>query len=70
MAIRPFELLRRSLGREVQVEMKDGRCFTGVVESYDDSLNLWLTKARELSTGREFKEVVLKGGNIASLSLV
>ncbi len=71
MAIRPFDLLHRSLNKEVVVSMKNGSTFSGVVVSYDENLNLYLSNAKELDDeGREFKSLVLKGGNIVSLSPV
>jgi small nuclear ribonucleoprotein (snRNP)-like protein len=71
MAIRPFDLIHRSLKKEVLVLMKDGRNFSGKVSSYDENLNLCLSEAKEIGDGgREFKSIVLKGGNIVSISPV
>jgi small nuclear ribonucleoprotein (snRNP)-like protein len=71
MAIRPFDLVHRSLKKEVVVTMKNGSHFSGRMVSYDENLNLFLEGVKELSgDGREFKGVVLKGGNIVSISPV
>jgi small nuclear ribonucleoprotein (snRNP)-like protein len=71
MAIRPFDLIHRSLRKEVVVTMKNGATFSGKVMSYDENLNLFLSGAKEtVENGREFKSIVLKGGNIVSISPV
>jgi small nuclear ribonucleoprotein (snRNP)-like protein len=71
MAIRPFDLIHKSLKKEVVVIMKNGAIFTGKVMSYDENLNLYLSGAKEtLENGREFKSIVLKGGNIVTISPV
>jgi small nuclear ribonucleoprotein (snRNP)-like protein len=69
MAIRPFDLIHRSLKKEIEVTMKNGSIFSGTIESYDENLNLFLTEAKEKGEeGRDFKTLVLKGGNIVSIS--
>jgi small nuclear ribonucleoprotein (snRNP)-like protein len=69
MAIRPFDLIHRSLQKKVEVTMKNGRSFSGTILSYDESLNLFLSNAKELEEeGRSFKNLILKGGNIVSIS--
>lgn len=71
MAVRPFDLIHRCLKKEVVVMMKNGSSFFGKMASYDESLNLFLVDAKELSgEGRAFKSLVLKGGNIVSISPV
>jgi len=69
MALRPFDLIHKSLKKEVVVSMKDGRSYSGTVMSYDENLNLFLSKAKEIDgSKREFKSLVLKGGNIVYIS--
>jgi small nuclear ribonucleoprotein (snRNP)-like protein len=71
MAIRPFDLIHRSLRKEIEVSMKNGSTFSGIIESYDENLNLFLTNVKEKGEGgRDFKTLVLKGGNIVSISPV
>ncbi len=71
MAIRPFDLIHKSLKKPVVVTMKNGSIFTGKVASYDENLNLYLSDAQEAGEGgREFKSLVLKGGNIVTISPV
>lgn len=71
MAIRPFDLIHKSLRKPVVVTMKNGSIFTGKIVSYDENLNLYLSGAREDEEGgRDFKSLVLKGGNIVSISPV
>ncbi len=69
MAIRPFDLVHKSLNKKVVVTMKNGAIFTGTVKSYDENLNLYLSEVVEnVEKGRKFKSLVLKGGNIVSIS--
>ena len=71
MAIRPFDLIHKSLKKPVVVTMKNGSVFSGKVVSYDENLNLYLSGVKEASDGgRDFKSIVLKGGNIVSISPV
>jgi small nuclear ribonucleoprotein (snRNP)-like protein len=69
MAIRPFDLVHKLLKKDVTITMKNGSTFTGKVQSYDENLNLYLSEAKEIMDGgREFKKLVIKGGNIVFIS--
>jgi small nuclear ribonucleoprotein (snRNP)-like protein len=51
--------------------MKNGSIFSGIVLSYDENLNLYLSNAKEGGeNGREFKFLILKGGNVVSINPV
>ena len=71
MAVKPFDLVHKCLQKEVLVTMKGGSAFSGTMESYDENLNLFLSDAKELKEQiRGFKHLVIKGGNVISISPV
>ena len=65
MVTKPMDMVQKSLNKKVRVGTRDGREFTGKLESYDDSLNLVLEDAEELIAGGKKSRgtLVLKGGN-------
>ncbi len=70
MVIKPFDLMQKSLNKKVKIRTKDGREFVGKLTSFDDSLNLVLEDAEEV-TDKERKdrgELVIKGGNIVYMN--
>ncbi len=46
--MKPLEVLQQSLHKRVLVEMKGGRSFRGVLNAYDQHLNLVLSGAEEV----------------------
>ncbi|MCI4345318.1 MAG: small nuclear ribonucleoprotein [Thermoplasmata archaeon] len=46
--MKPLELLEQTLHKRVLVELKGGRSFRGVLEAYDQHLNLVLSAAEEV----------------------
>lgn len=46
--MKPLEVLQQSLHKRVLVEMKGGRSFRGVLDAYDQHLNLVLSAAEEV----------------------
>ena len=46
--MKPLELLQQSLHHPVLVELRGGRSFRGVLDGYDQHLNLILSGAEEL----------------------
>ncbi len=46
--MKPLEVLQQSLHKRVLVEMKGGRSFRGVLDAYDQHLNLVLSSAEEV----------------------
>jgi small nuclear ribonucleoprotein len=46
--MKPLELLQASLHKRVLVELKGGRSFRGVLDAYDQHLNLVLSSAEEV----------------------
>jgi small nuclear ribonucleoprotein len=46
--MRPLDALQQSLHKRVLVEMKGGRSYRGVLDAYDQHLNLILSGAEEV----------------------
>lgn len=46
--LRPLEFLKQSLHHRVLVELKEGRSLRGVLEAYDQHLNLVLSSVEEV----------------------
>ncbi len=46
--MKPLEVLQQNLHKRVLVEMKGGRSFRGVLDAYDQHLNLILSAAEEV----------------------
>jgi small nuclear ribonucleoprotein len=46
--MKPLDLLQQSLHKRVLVEMKGGRSFRGVLDAFDQHLNLVLSNAEEV----------------------
>lgn len=46
--MKPLDLLQQTLHKRVLVEMKGGRSFRGVLDAYDQHLNLVLSAAEEV----------------------
>jgi small nuclear ribonucleoprotein len=48
MTMRPLDLLQQSLHKRVLVELRGGRSLRGVLDAYDQHLNLVLSAAEEV----------------------
>jgi len=46
--MKPLEVLQQSLHKRVLVEMRGGRSFRGVLDAYDQHLNIVLSSAEEV----------------------
>lgn len=69
--LRPLDLLQQSLHRHVLVELKEGRSVRGVLEAYDQHLNLVLTQVEEVGAvpGRPSAGVtLLRGDSVVFIS--
>lgn len=49
--MKPLDVLQQSLHKRVLVEMKGGRSYRGVLDAYDQHLNLVLSAAEEVVQG-------------------
>ncbi|MHB8351562.1 MAG: LSM domain-containing protein [Thermoplasmata archaeon] len=69
--LRPLELLQQSLHHHVLVELKEGRALRGVLEAYDQHLNLVLSQVEEVGAapGRPATGVtLLRGDSVVFIS--
>ena len=57
--MRPLDVLQQSLHQRVLVEMKGGRSYRGVLDAFDQHLNLVLSSAEEV-----VKETVTPHGGL------
>lgn len=64
------ELLHKSLGTTVLVKLKGGRELRGVLQSFDQHLNLVLDNAEEMqeSKTRKLGTVIVRGDNVILIS--
>jgi len=69
--MRPLELLQQSLRKRVLVEMKGGRSFRGVLDAFDQHLNLVLSNVEEVvgeTTTPHPGVTLLRGDSIVYIS--
>ncbi|MEA1993272.1 MAG: LSM domain-containing protein [Euryarchaeota archaeon] len=71
MAEKPLDIIHRSIGEAVLIELKGGREFRGTLKGYDIHMNLVLKKAEELKKGevvRNFGYIVIRGDSVVLIS--
>lgn len=71
MAEKPLDIIHRSIGEAVLIELKGGREFRGTLKGYDIHMNLVLKKAEELRDGevlRNFGYIVIRGDSVVLIS--
>ncbi|MHC1635256.1 MAG: LSM domain-containing protein [Candidatus Methanospirareceae archaeon] len=68
----PHKKLQSLIGTKIQVEMKGEKAvLEGILTSFDDYLNLYLSKASEIVDGkrkRALGSVILRGNNIVLIN--
>jgi small nuclear ribonucleoprotein len=65
---RPFDMLNNSKGKEVVVELKNSKVFTGKLVAFDIHLNLSLTEAGERES-KDSCDMIIRGDAIVSIKL-
>lgn len=68
---RPLDLLNESKGKEVIVQLKNDRQFSGVLKAFDIHINVVLDSAKEMQNGEVKKNlgaVFLRGDTIIFIS--
>ncbi len=65
---RPFDALNNSKGKEVVVELKNSKVFTGKLVAFDIHLNLSLTEANEEGS-KDSGDMIIRGDAIVSIKL-
>lgn len=69
--MKPLDVLQQHLHQRVLVELKGGRSFRGVLDGYDQHLNLVLSSAEEVvaeQTSPHSGLTFLRGDNIVYIS--
>ena len=68
----PAELLEKSLNRKVSLLLKDNSILEGTLSGFDDYMNMVLedTEERRDDVVRRLGQVVLRGNNVVSISLL
>lgn len=71
---RPFDLLNKSIGKQVLVRLKNSINVRGTITSFDAHMNIVMTGAEEVDSSGEVKTklgvILLRGGNIVFVSPV
>ena len=68
---RPLDLLNASRGKEILVQLKNGRQFVGTLLAFDIHINVVLDNAKEVENGEQTKNyglVFLKGDSVIFVS--
>ena len=71
MAVKPLNMLNKSMNGRVIVELRGTREYRGVLDGYDPHMNLVLRKAEELVGGnkvRDHESVIVRGDNVIYIS--
>ncbi len=71
---RPFDILNKSIGKQVLIRLKNSVNIRGKITSFDAHMNLVIVNAEELDSSGEVKTklglILLRGGNIIFVSPV
>ncbi|MEM0451763.1 MAG: LSm family protein [Nitrososphaerota archaeon] len=66
-----LRILSESLGEKVLVKLRNGKMLRGVLQGYDQHMNLILDQAEEMhddNTSRQLGVIVVRGDNIIMVS--
>ena len=65
------QVLERSIGKTVLIKLRGGRTLRGLLEGYDQHVNLVLKDAEDISNSEQTEEIgtiVLRGDNVIMIS--
>lgn len=65
------QVLERSIGKTVLIKLRGGRTLRGLLEGYDQHVNLVLKDAEEISNPEQTEQIgtiVLRGDNVIMIS--
>ena len=65
------QVLERSIGKTVLIKLRGGRTLRGLLEGYDQHVNLVLKDAEEISNPEQIEQIgtiVLRGDNVIMIS--
>lgn len=69
---RPFDLLNESKGKNVLIELKNGKIISGKLISFDPHINVSMEDAKEISQSgemhRNIGKIFIRGDMIVSIS--
>lgn len=72
--VMPLTLLEKSVDKRVSLLLKDGRTLEGKLTGFDEYMNMVLEETVETAVsgdeGRRLGNVVLRGNNVVSISIV
>lgn len=63
--VRPLDIINQSKGKEVIVEMKNGKQYRGILVVWDAHPNIVLENVTELDTGKKYSWIFLRGDNVS-----
>ncbi len=66
---RPFDALNENRGKNISVELKNGKLFAGVLEAFDIHLNLTLSSAKEDNSKENGCDMIIRGDAIVTIKL-
>ncbi|MHB8396154.1 MAG: LSM domain-containing protein [Thermoplasmataceae archaeon] len=69
--IKPLEVLRRSIDKNIMVEVRGNRLYSGVLEGYDVYMNLVIKNAGETINQKSsgvFQKLLVRGDNVIFVS--
>lgn len=65
------QVLERSIGKTVLIKLRGGRTLRGLLEGYDQHVNLVLKDAEEISNPEQTEQIgtiILRGDNVIMIS--
>ena len=68
--VMPQNLLEKSLNKEVEIQLKDGRIIRGNLTGYDEYMNMVLESSEEerKEEKKRLGTVILRGNNVVSIT--
>ena len=73
--VAPLKMLAKALNNRVLVKLKDGSEYVGILYRYDNTMNIILTDAEEVSEGKldppiaKFGKIMIRGSNVLYIVL-
>ena len=71
LIVKPLDILKQAIGKNVIVVLKGKREYRGVLDGYDPHMNLVLKNAEELVSGESVGRtatIIVRGDNVIYLS--
>ncbi len=71
LAVKPLDILKQAIGKNVIVTLKGKREYRGVLDGYDPHMNLVLKNAEELVSGESVGKtatIIVRGDNVIYIS--